>query len=119
MTMIKFFHNSTVYYCFYLSAPFCTFQLFSKLTYYVFTIITPYLVSISKMETTTFSFNSPLSKIFFKCFDIAGILTSKSCAIFFWGSHIVSFRNNTSTLISPFGDLYSKNSASLSLFFNS
>ena len=36
---------------------------------------------VSKMETTAFSINSSLSKIFFKCFDIAAFCTPNKSAI--------------------------------------
>ena len=38
-------------------------------------------VVVSKMETTAFSINSSLSKIFFKCFDIAAFCTPNKSAI--------------------------------------
>ena len=47
-------------------------------------------VVVSKMEITTFSSNSPSSKIFFKCFEIAETPTPNNSDIAFCVSHIVS-----------------------------
>ena len=40
-------------------------------------------VVVSKMEITTFSFNSPSLKIFFKCLLMAGVFTPNNSAISF------------------------------------
>ena len=70
------------------------------------------------METTEFSSNSLLSKIFFKCLEVAGLLTSNTRLIWSCVSQIVSFDSIASTFISPFGAVYNKKLVVSSLIDN-
>ena len=73
------------------------------------------IVGIAIFATTTFSSNSPLSKIFFKCRLIPDLFIANKSAIAFWVSQMVSSLTSASTDIFSFSALYNKNLNSLSI----
>ena len=58
-------------------------------------------VVVSILERVASFCNSPSSKMFFKCLDIAGTFTPKSSAMEFWLSQMVSFWKMVSILTAP------------------